>query len=126
MKQTVLLFLIAASLMGCEAVGLRDEKITLEVKNVNKNDLFSVNTKNNLATSVSISVEGELSHDARIHWSASEPDADTTFVVPNEILLPKGKVNVTSTGDYYSKKLYVKYVSLSDSTSGNLQIKIKI
>lgn len=126
MKKTILLFLATANLVSCKELGLKDENFTHEVVDVKRVDYFTVNNKSLAVSSVSFSIEGELSHDAKILWSDTAPDADTVFTSPTEILLPQGKVNVTSIKDYYSSKLYVKYISLNDSTSGNLKIKIKI
>lgn len=126
MNKTVLLFLVTASLMGCKELGLKDENFTHQVEDVKVDNYFTFENKKVAASSVSFSIEGELSHDAKILWSDTAPEADTVFINPREILLPKGKLNVSNRGDYYSKKLYVKYVSLNDSTSGNVQIKIKI
>jgi hypothetical protein len=126
MKKTVLLFLITASLMGCKELGLKDENFTHQVEDVKGDDYFTIENKKNPAF-VYFTIEGELSHDAKIQWSDSAPGADTVFSYANEILLPKGKINMVDVmGDYYTNKLHVKYVSLNDSTSGNLQIRIKI
>lgn len=91
-----------------------------------KDDYFVIENKKK-PVFARFSVEGELSHDAKILWSGSKPIGDTTFSYPNEILLPKGKVDIVDDrADYYGQKLYVRYVSLNDSTAGSLQIKIKI
>ncbi|MCE7038731.1 hypothetical protein [Dyadobacter sp. CY312] len=126
MKQALFAILLASGIMGCETLGLKDEKWTHQVKDVKNNDYFTIDNKGP-AASVTFNIEGELSHDARILWYYEEPDADTTFARAEEILLPKGKVTIGGLQkDYYSNKLYVKYESLNDSTSGNLQIKITI
>jgi hypothetical protein len=126
MKQSVLLFLMAAGMFGCKELGLKDEKFDHQVPDVGKEHYFVIENKKQPA-SASFSIEGELSHDAKILWSGSEPVADTASSSSNEILLPKGKVKIVDDQrDYYGKKLYVKYVSLNDSTTGNLQIKIKL
>ena len=124
MRQAILLFVIVAALAGCEDLGLKNEKFMHQVVDVRKDDYFIIENEKKPAFAY-FTVEGELSHDAKLLWSGSEPDADTTFSLPNEILLPKGKVRIIDDrGDYYGHKLYVKYISLNDSTSGNLQIKI--
>jgi hypothetical protein len=126
MKQSILLFLVAASMMGCEELGLKDEKFTHLVRDVKEDDYFIIENKKQPAF-VRFTIEGELSHDAKLFWKDTAPDADTVFTHANEILLPKGKINMGNIrGDYYSNKLYVKFTSLNDSTSGSLQIKIKI
>jgi hypothetical protein len=126
MKQTLLLFLIIAGLTGCEQLGLKDEKWTHHVKDCSRQDYFIIENEKQ-AVFVRFNIEGQLSHDAKLLWSDRTPGADSVFNNPNEILLPKGKINLPEIrGDYYNNKLYVKYVPLNDSTSGNLQIKIKI
>ncbi|MCE7061962.1 hypothetical protein [Dyadobacter sp. CY343] len=126
MRQTLLLFFVAAGLIGCEALGLKDEKFYHQVTEVNKDDYFIIENRKQ-PTFVFFTIEGDLSHDAKILWSDTVPSADTVFAGANEILLPKGKVSKANVrGDYYSNKLYVKYISLNDSTSGNLQIRIKM
>lgn len=126
MRQAIPLFLIVAALAGCEDLGLKSEQFTHQVVDVSTDDYFIIENKKKPAFAY-FTVEGELSHDAKLLWSGSEPDADTTFSLPNEILLPKGKVKVIDDrGDYYGHKLYVKYISLNDSTSGNLQIRIRL
>ncbi|REA57431.1 hypothetical protein DSL64_24060 [Dyadobacter luteus] len=127
MKHAFFLLLTASILSGCKELGLKDENFTHQVKDVNANDVFVIQSKGIANTSVHFTVEGSLSHDARIIWSDQEITADTVVAsYPTEILLPKGQVNVTTYGDFYSKKLYVRYESLNDSTSGNLEIKIKL
>lgn len=126
MKETVLLFLIAAGLTGCETLGLKDEKFIHQVKDVKQDDYFIIENKKT-PVFVRFTIEGELSHDAKILWSDNGPGADTVFLHANEILIPKGKINMANVrGDYYTHKLYVKYVSLNDYTDSNLQIKMKI
>ncbi|WP_026632483.1 hypothetical protein [Dyadobacter alkalitolerans] len=126
MKQTLFLFLIAASLMGCEKLGLKDEESTHQVSDVKQDEDFVIENKKQPAF-VYFTIEGQLSHDAKLVWSDRAPGADSVFINPNEISLPKGKVNIADVrGDYYNKKLYVRYIPLNDSTSGALQIKIKI
>lgn len=126
MKQTLLLFLATASLTSCESLGLKDEKFTHEVKNVGEDEFFTFENKKQ-PSFVFFTIEGELSHDAKLLWRDHMPETDTVFTSPNAIALPKGKVKITNLrGDYYSKKLFVKYVSLNDSTSGNLLIKVKM
>ncbi len=126
MKQIVLLCLMVATLTGCEDLGLKSEKFNHQVSDVKKDDYFIIENKKKPVFAY-FTIEGELSHDAKILWSGSEPDVDTVFSFPNEILIPKGKVKIVDDrGDYYGQKLYVKYVSLNDSTSGNLQIKIRM
>lgn len=126
MKQAILVFGIAASLMSCERLGLKDEKSTLSVPDVKQQKDFIIENKKQPAF-VYFTIEGELSHDAKILWKDTAPKSDTVFTGANEILLPKGKVRISDVrGDYYSKKLYVRYVPLNDSTTGNLQIKVRI
>jgi uncharacterized GH25 family protein len=121
------LLLAASVLSGCKELGLKDENFTHKVQDVKENDVFVIHSKGIANTFARFTVEGDLSHDARIVWSDREITSDTVVAsYPNEILLPKGLVNVTSRGDFYSKKLYVRYESLNDSTSGDLQIKIKL
>ena len=126
MKRTILLFLISASMAGCEKLGLKNEKFTHQVSDVRQKQDFVIENKKSPAF-VYFNIEGELSHDAKLIWSDRAPGADSVFTNPNEILLPKGKVNIADVrGDYYTKKLYVRYMPANDSTSGSLQIKIKI
>ena len=126
MKHVLFVIFSASVIMGCETLGLKDEKWTHQVRDVHRNDYFAIKNKGP-AASVTFNIEGELSHDAKILWSDREPDSDTSFSSPQEIVLPKGKVSITDLQkDYYSNRLYVKYQSLNDSTSGNLQIKITI
>lgn len=126
MRKTVLLFSMVIILTCCEDLGLKSEKFSHEVIDVDRNDYFIIENKKKPAFAY-FTIEGELSHDAVLLWSGSEPDTDTVFSLPNEILLPKGKVKIVDNrGDYYGQKLYVKYESLNDSTSGDLQIKIRM
>lgn len=126
MKFPISLFLVAAILSGCEDLGLKDEKFEHQVIDVSKDDYFVISNKKK-PVFARFTVDGRLSHDAKILWSGSEPAGDTAFSVPNEILLPKGKVHIVDAqGDYYGQKLYVKYVSSNDSTAGNLRIKIRM
>lgn len=125
MKRIILFFFVAVSTMGCEGLGLKDENFFHEVNDVAKNDLFVIVNKKQPAF-VKFIVTGELSHNAKIIFSEEAPDADTLFAYPREILLAKGELNFSTTKEYYSKRLYIKYVSLNDSTSGNLRIKVEI
>ena len=100
MKQAVLLFAIAAALAGCEDLGLKSEKFTHQIVDVSKDDYFIIENKKKPAFAY-FTVEGALSHDAKLLWSGSEPNADTTFSLPNEVLLPKGKIKIIDDcGDY--------------------------
>lgn len=126
MKQMILISCIAACLSGCESMGLGSEKYAHEVTDANDHDYFVIENKKKPAF-VYFTIEGQLSHEARLLWSDRAPDADTVFTGPNQILLPKGNVNMADIrGDYYSHKLYVKYVAMNDSASGHLKIKIKM
>lgn len=126
MKHAIPLLLIAACLSGCEDLGLKDEKFEHQVVDVSEDDYFVITNKKK-PVFARFTVDGQLSHDAKILWSGSEPAGDTAFSVPNEILLPKGKVNIVDAqGDYYGQKLYVRYVSSNDSTAGSLRIKIRM
>lgn len=126
MKQAILIFGIAATLISCEKLGLKDEKSTHPVVNVKQQEDFIIENKKQPAF-VYFTIEGELSHDAKIFWKDTPPGSDTVFVGANEIILPKGKVRISDVrGDYYGRKLYVRYLPLNDSTTGNLQIKVRI
>lgn len=126
MKLKTLLLFAIIGFSGCEKLGLKDEKWELYVTNVARDDYFEIENKSQ-AMNVNFALEGELTHDARILWSDRAPDEDTLFKDPQEILVPRGTVNkVDINHDYYGKKLYIKYVSLNDSTSGFLKIKVKI
>lgn len=125
MKKTLLALLLGSTLAGCESLGLKDQQWDLEVKDYSKKEVFIVENKS-IASSVSLQIEGQLSHDATLTWSEKAPEADTTAYSHRELVLAKGKVNAQKSSDYYSKKLYVTYIPSSDSTSGNLAIKVKI
>lgn len=118
--------MIAASLSGCDDLGLKEEKFEHHVVDVAQDDYVVIENKKKPVLA-RFTVEGQLSHDAKILWSASKPVGDTAFSFPYEIALPKGKVEIIDKlGDYYGQKLYVRYISLNDSTSGNLRIKIRL
>ena len=125
MKQTVLLFLIAVGLMSCKELGLKNEYFTHQVKDVKEDDYFTAEYKKPPAF-VRFTIKGDLSHDAKILYDEKELAADTVSSHVDAILLKKGKIDMKVQRDYYSEKIFVKYVSLNDSTSGSLQIKIKI
>lgn len=129
MKQGIITVFTAVSLMSCgivETLDPRPQEWSHTIKDCGKSDYFTISNKGE-AASVTFEIQGNLSHDAKILWSDQSPDSDTVFVNSNEILLSKGEVNIKDhRSDYYSNKLYVKYVSLNDSTAGNLRIKIKI
>jgi hypothetical protein len=124
MKQTVLLFLIAVGLMSCKELGLKNEYFTHQVKDVKEDDYFTTTYKKPPAF-VRFTIKGDLSHDAKIIYAERDLAADT-ISSHQEILLKKGKIDMKVERDYYNEKIFVKYISLNDSTSGSLQIKIKI
>lgn len=106
MKLTVLLCLMVATLTGCEDLGLKSEKFNQQVNDVKKNDFFIIENEKKPAFAY-FTIEEDLSHDAKKLWSGSEPNANTVFSLPNEILIPKGKLKmVDDRGDYYGQKLY--------------------
>ena len=125
MKQTLLFFLIAACLMSCKELGLKNEYFTHQVKDVKEDDYFTTTYKKPPAF-VRFTIKGNLSHDAKILYHEKDLATDTVSSHIDEILLKKGKIDMKVQRDYYSEKIFIKYISLNDSTSGSLQIKIKI
>ncbi|MCF0050445.1 hypothetical protein LXM25_10275 [Dyadobacter sp. LJ53] len=117
-----LLACLAVCAASCEGTIYESAKsYDLEVTDAARDTTFVINNRKQPAF-IRFSFDGALSHPSAIHWST-----DPRFDSKTEILLPAGKPGIPETqDDYFSQKVYVKYVSLSDSTSGKLRIKVRI
>ncbi len=132
LKLTPFVALLLFGMAGCnvaETLNPNRENFERQVVNCGRDTSFVIENKG-VASSAAFHIEGDLSHDARLLWSYQPLDTlNPSSEIPTyamKIALPAGKVNVSDEKDYYSKKLYVRYIPSNDSTSGNLTVKIKI
>jgi hypothetical protein len=124
-RQTLLvLVLMGIALSGCDSM-LSKKKWDLEVTDCSTPKLFVIENKGEPVVA-SLTIKGELNHDARVVWSDQAPGPDSVLISVNRIELKRGKVETEGWGDYYSNVLYVRYEPLADSTKGKLRIQVRI
>ncbi|TDE10577.1 hypothetical protein [Dyadobacter psychrotolerans] len=120
-KATMLLCLVGG-FIACKNPDFEPaESFDFEVVRPNRDSLFVVSTTKS-PFSMRINLEGNLSHIAALSWSS-----DSIFVINGGIGIPAGRfTSPLISSEDYTDKVFVMYKALSDSTRGNLKIKVTV
>ena len=120
--QSILLLAAGLAIASCkDSIFASAKNYTFDVTAPGQDSVFVIENRKN-TTFIHFTFAGKLTHEVKIQWS---PDSLSTH--PTEYTIPAGEISIPEQrSDYYSQKVYIKYVADNDSTAGKLRINVKI
>jgi len=120
--QTILLLAAGLAIASCkDSIFASAKNYDFDITAPGQDSVFVIENRKN-TTFIHFTFAGKLTHDVKIQWSP-----DSLSAHPTEYKIPAGEISIpVQTSDYYSQKVYIKYVADNDSTAGKLRINVKI